>query len=76
MRYVGRLKTNGKVFDSNLTGKPFSFRLGECAPHTVQCTGVRVDRCQDGSIGRALALAHSLEGWAQTVGENMQSGES
>jgi hypothetical protein len=29
MRYVGRLKKGGKVFDSNTKGKPFSFRLGE-----------------------------------------------
>ena len=29
MRYVGRLKKNGKVFDSNTKGKPFTFRLGE-----------------------------------------------
>lgn len=28
MRYVGRLKKNGKVFDSNTKGKPFAFRLG------------------------------------------------
>lgn len=29
MRYIGRLKSNGKVFDSNTKGKPFAFRLGE-----------------------------------------------
>ena len=28
MRYVGRL-TNGKQFDANMTGKPFSFKLGK-----------------------------------------------
>jgi FK506-binding nuclear protein len=28
MRYIGRLKKNGKVFDQNLKGKPFAFRLG------------------------------------------------
>jgi FK506-binding nuclear protein len=28
MRYIGKLK-NGKVFDSNTKGKPFSFRLGK-----------------------------------------------
>ncbi|CAI5461727.1 unnamed protein product [Closterium sp. Yama58-4] len=29
MRYIGRLKKNGKVFDSNLTHpQPFAFRLG------------------------------------------------
>ena len=27
MRYVGKLQ-NGKVFDSNTKGKPFSFKLG------------------------------------------------
>ncbi|KAI9321626.1 hypothetical protein BX666DRAFT_1904055 [Dichotomocladium elegans] len=27
MRYIGKL-TNGKVFDKNVSGKPFSFRLG------------------------------------------------
>ncbi|KAL2316037.1 putative peptidyl-prolyl cis-trans isomerase C27F1.06c [Schizosaccharomyces pombe] len=27
MRYIGRL-TNGKVFDKNITGKPFTFNLG------------------------------------------------
>jgi FK506-binding nuclear protein len=28
MRYIEKLK-NGKVFDSNTKGKPFSFRLGK-----------------------------------------------
>jgi FK506-binding nuclear protein len=28
MRYIGKL-TNGKVFDSNTKGKPFTFRLGK-----------------------------------------------
>lgn len=28
MRYIGKL-TNGKVFDSNTKGKPFSFKLGK-----------------------------------------------
>lgn len=28
MRYIGRLCSNGKVFDSNLKGQPFTFRLG------------------------------------------------
>jgi FK506-binding nuclear protein len=27
MRYIGKL-TNGKVFDKNVSGKPFSFLLG------------------------------------------------
>jgi len=27
MRYIGKLES-GKVFDSNKTGKPFSFKLG------------------------------------------------
>jgi FK506-binding nuclear protein len=27
MRYIGKL-TNGKVFDKNVSGKPFNFRLG------------------------------------------------
>ncbi|KPI39279.1 uncharacterized protein AB675_5270 [Cyphellophora attinorum] len=29
MRYIGKLESNGKVFDSNKTGKPFSFTLGK-----------------------------------------------
>lgn len=28
VRYIGKL-TNGKVFDSNTKGKPFTFRLGK-----------------------------------------------
>ncbi|KAH3900033.1 related to FK506-binding protein 3 [Saccharomycodes ludwigii] len=28
MRYVGKLKKNGKVFDKNTKGKPFVFKLG------------------------------------------------
>ncbi|KAI9688787.1 MAG: peptidylprolyl isomerase fpr4 [Bathelium mastoideum] len=28
MRYIGKLEKDGKVFDSNKKGKPFSFRLG------------------------------------------------
>jgi len=28
MRYIGKLN-NGKVFDSNTKGKPFTFRLGK-----------------------------------------------
>lgn len=28
MRYVGKLLKNGKEFDSNTKGKPFSFKLG------------------------------------------------
>ena len=29
VRYIGKLKQGGKVFDSNTTGKPFSFMLGK-----------------------------------------------
>lgn len=29
MRYIGKLQSNGKVFDSNTKGKPFSFKLGK-----------------------------------------------
>ncbi|KAI3982626.1 hypothetical protein MKX01_031365 [Papaver californicum] len=28
MRYIGKLKSNGKIFDSNMRGPPFEFRLG------------------------------------------------
>jgi FK506-binding nuclear protein len=28
MRYIGKLQKDGKVFDSNKKGKPFSFKLG------------------------------------------------
>lgn len=28
MRYIGKLQKNGKVFDSNKKGKPFTFKLG------------------------------------------------
>lgn len=28
MRYIGKLKSNGKIFDSNIRGPPFQFRLG------------------------------------------------
>ena len=28
MRYIGKLK-NGKVFDKNTSGKPFTFKLGQ-----------------------------------------------
>ena len=29
MRYIGKLESNGKQFDANKTGKPFSFKLGK-----------------------------------------------
>lgn len=29
MHYIGKLKSNGKIFDSNVGKKPFDFRLGE-----------------------------------------------
>ena len=29
MRYIGKLQKDGKVFDSNKKGKPFSFKLGQ-----------------------------------------------
>lgn len=29
MRYVGRLASNGKIFDQTRGNKPFAFRLGE-----------------------------------------------
>ncbi|KZT56201.1 hypothetical protein CALCODRAFT_518240 [Calocera cornea HHB12733] len=29
MRYIGKLQSNGKVFDSNTKGKPFQFTLGK-----------------------------------------------
>ena len=46
MRYVGKLE-NGKIFDSNTKGKPFSFRLGKgevikgtsCAPCHILILG-------------------------------------
>ncbi|KAH9608564.1 hypothetical protein KSS87_004102 [Heliosperma pusillum] len=28
VRYIGKLKKDGKIFDSNTSGKPFKFRLG------------------------------------------------
>ncbi|KAJ0620339.1 putative peptidylprolyl isomerase [Helianthus annuus] len=28
MRYIGKLKKNGKIFDSNIAKAPFKFRLG------------------------------------------------
>jgi hypothetical protein len=28
MHYIGKLKSNGKIFDSNVGKKPFDFRLG------------------------------------------------
>lgn len=28
VRYIGKLKKNGEIFDSNIAGKPFKFRLG------------------------------------------------
>ena len=28
MHYTGRLKSNGKQFDSSVGGEPFSFKLG------------------------------------------------
>lgn len=28
MRYIGKLKKNGKIFDSNIGKAPFKFRLG------------------------------------------------
>ena len=39
VRYIGKLK-NGKIFDSNVSGRPFEFRLGGFLPDDVLCASV------------------------------------
>jgi len=43
VKYIGSLKKNGKVFDSNMSGRGFKFRLGQCRPlvyHPLLCNTV------------------------------------
>ncbi|KAG6886169.1 hypothetical protein C0993_000687 [Termitomyces sp. T159_Od127] len=61
VRYIGKL-TNGKVFDKNVKGKPFSFQLGKGevikAPNEHRCAGIR----RDHPGYRTLLAEHSALG--------------
>ncbi|KAF9945429.1 peptidylprolyl isomerase fpr4 [Mortierella alpina] len=62
MRYIGRL-TNGKVFDKNTSGKPFSFKLGN--KEVIQGWDIGIQGMQLGGERRLTipaALAYGSRG--------------
>lgn len=60
MRYIGKLKSNNEVFDSNKKGKPFSFKLGtgEC----IKGWDIGVAGMQVGGERRITVPAHLAYG--------------
>lgn len=59
MRYIGKLK-DGKVFDSNKKGKPFSFKLG--AGEVIKGWEIGVQGIQAGGERRITIPAHHAYG--------------
>ena len=66
MRYIGKLKDNQKVFDSNKKGKPFSFKLG--AGEVIKGWEIGVQGIQAGGERRITIPAHLAYG-SKKVGE-------
>ena len=64
MRYIGKLKDNNKIFDSNKSGKPFSFKLG--AGEVIKGWEVGVQGMQAGSERRITIPAHLAYGSKKT----------
>ena len=60
MRYIGKLKDNQKVFDSNKKGKPFSFKLG--AGEVIKGWEIGVQGIQAGGERRITIPAHLAYG--------------
>lgn len=59
MRYIGKLD-NGKVFDSNKSGKPFSFKLG--AGEVIKGWDIGLQGIQVGGERRLIIPAHLAYG--------------
>ncbi|KIX03603.1 uncharacterized protein Z518_07156 [Rhinocladiella mackenziei CBS 650.93] len=59
MRYIGKLD-NGKVFDSNKSGKPFSFKLG--AGEVIKGWDIGLAGIQPGGERRVVIPAHLAYG--------------
>jgi len=59
MRYIGKLD-NGKVFDSNKSGKPFSFKLG--AGEVIKGWDIGLQGIQVGGERRLVIPAHLAYG--------------
>merc|ERR1711939_213077 len=59
MRYIGKLD-NGKVFDSNKSGKPFSFKLG--AGEVIKGWDIGLQGIQVGGERRLVIPAHPTYG--------------
>ena len=59
MRYIGKLE-NGKVFDSNKSGKPFSFKLG--AGEVIKGWDIGMAGIQVGGERRLIIPAHLAYG--------------
>ena len=60
MRYIGKLKDNNKIFDSNKKGKPFSFKLG--AGDVIKGWEIGVQGMQAGAERRITIPAHLAYG--------------
>ena len=60
MRYIGKLKDNLKVFDSNKKGKPFAFKLG--AGEVIKGWEIGVQGIQAGGERRITIPAHLAYG--------------
>jgi len=59
MRYIGKL-TDGKVFDANKSGKPFSFKLG--AGEVIKGWDIGIDGMAVGGERRIIIPAHLAYG--------------
>lgn len=66
MRYIGKLKSDGKVFDTNKKGKPFSFKLG--AGEVIKGWEIGVQGLQAGGERRITVPAHHAYG-SKRVGD-------
>ena len=60
MRYIGKLKDSGKVFDSNKKGKPFSFKLG--SGEVIKGWDIGLQGIQVGGERRITIPAHLAYG--------------
>lgn len=71
MRYVGKLASNGKLFDQNTQGKPFSFVLGK--GEVIKGWDIGIQGMQVGGMRRLTipaALAYGKRGAAPDIPPN------
>lgn len=64
MRYIGKLQKDGKIFDSNKSGKPFSFKLG--SGEVIKGWDIGVAGMQAGGERRITIPAHLAYGSKKT----------